>query len=54
VARSDIHQRRVAEVILQAIMFNTFAMTISSSSVRGADAAAEELWDLVLHGIGAA
>src|SRR6266568_3684616 len=39
VVRADFHQRRVTGVILQAIMFNTFATTISGSSVRGADAA---------------
>jgi AcrR family transcriptional regulator len=50
--RADFHQRRVTGVILEAIMFNTFANTISGSSARGADAAAEELWDLLVHGIG--
>jgi AcrR family transcriptional regulator len=50
--RSDLAHRRTAGVLLQAIMFNAFAMTISGASVRpdGGDAA-EELWTLVLHGI---
>jgi AcrR family transcriptional regulator len=52
--RPDLRHARVAGVILQAIMFNSFALIISGSSARGADAAAEELWDLVVHGIGTA
>jgi len=53
VIRSDLAHRRIAGVVLQAIMFNAFAMTISGASVKpdGGDAA-EELWGLVLHGIG--
>ena len=50
--RPDLRHARVAGVILQAVMFNTFAITISASSARGVDAAAEELWDLIVHGIG--
>jgi AcrR family transcriptional regulator len=50
--RPDLRRNRVAGVILQAVMFNVFAMTISGSSVRGGDAAAEELWDLIVHGVG--
>jgi AcrR family transcriptional regulator len=53
VIRSDLDQRRVAGVVLQAIGFNAFAMTISGASTReDVDTAAEELWGLVLHGIG--
>ena len=50
--RADLKIRRTAGVILQTIMFNTFATTISGSTVRadGGDPA-EELWDLILHGI---
>jgi AcrR family transcriptional regulator len=53
VVRSDLVHRRTAGVVLQAIMFNAFAMTISGAPVRpdGGDAA-EELWGLVLRGIG--
>jgi AcrR family transcriptional regulator len=54
VIRSGLHHRRVAGVVLQAIMFNAFAATISGSSLRtGGHDDAEELWDLVMHGIGA-
>jgi AcrR family transcriptional regulator len=51
--RPGLQHRSVAGVMLQAIMFNAFAATISGSSIRpdGHDAA-EELWDLIIHGIG--
>jgi AcrR family transcriptional regulator len=42
----------VSGVLLQAIMFNTFAMTISGTHGRTADDA-EELWGLMLNGIAA-
>jgi AcrR family transcriptional regulator len=53
VLRSGLQHPRIAGVVLQAIMFNAFATTISGVSGRqpGA-AAAEELWDLIFHGIG--
>jgi AcrR family transcriptional regulator len=57
VVRGELSQRRLAGVIggviLEAIMFNAFSTTISGSFAEqdGADPA-EELWDLVLHGIG--
>jgi AcrR family transcriptional regulator len=52
--RPGLGHDQVAGVALQAIMFNAFASTISGSSVRtGTDVAAEELWDLLLHGIAA-
>jgi AcrR family transcriptional regulator len=53
--RSGIAHGRLVGVILQAIMFNAFAATISGTSLRSesANAAAEELWDFLLHGIGA-
>jgi AcrR family transcriptional regulator len=52
--RSGLNIRSVAGVALQAIMFNAFAATISGSSI-GPDGheAAEELWYLFIHGIGA-
>jgi AcrR family transcriptional regulator len=52
VIRSDLERRSVAGIMLQAIMFNAFAATISGSSIRpdGRDAA-EELWDVLIHGI---
>lgn len=50
--QAGINNRRIAGVLLQAIMFNAFAATISGTSVRsGPREAAEELWDLVLGGI---
>jgi hypothetical protein len=53
--RSGMSHRRVAGALLQAIMFNAFAATISGSSI-GPDGheEAEELWDLFVHGIGTA
>ncbi len=53
VIRPGLRRGQVAGVVLQAIMFNAFSSTISGSSIRsGGDGLAEELWDLVLHGIG--
>ncbi|HEY7069426.1 MAG TPA: TetR/AcrR family transcriptional regulator [Acidimicrobiales bacterium] len=52
--QSGLPRRRVAGVVLQGIMFNVFAATISGSSIRpDPHEAAEELWDLIIHGIGA-
>jgi len=49
--RNDINHRRIAGILLQEIMFNAFASTISGTSVREGNA--DDLWDLVLHGIAA-
>ena len=49
--RPSLNRRRLAGVLLNEIMFNAFASTISGTSVR--DGSADELWDLVLHGIAA-
>jgi AcrR family transcriptional regulator len=49
--RSDIGRDRIAGVTLQAVMFNTFAATISGTPIRSDEADAEELWALVLRGI---
>jgi hypothetical protein len=51
--RRRLPHRRIAGVLIQAISFNAFAATISGSSVRdrGGD---EDLWDLLVHGIGTA
>jgi AcrR family transcriptional regulator len=49
VLRDDLDHRRVAGVLLQAIMFNTFASTISGSPLRDDDDAV--LWDLALNGL---
>ncbi|MDQ1432191.1 MAG: hypothetical protein QOF40_2793 [Actinomycetota bacterium] len=52
--RPGLDHRRIAGVVLQATMFNSFAATISGSSSPGADAEPETLWNLLLHGIGTA
>jgi hypothetical protein len=50
--RKGLNNRRIVGVLLQAIMFNTFASTINGSSTRGDPGeSAEELWGLVLEGI---
>jgi AcrR family transcriptional regulator len=51
--RPGLQHTRIAGVVLQSIMFNAFATTISGVAGRQpAAAAAEELWDLIFHGIG--
>jgi AcrR family transcriptional regulator len=54
VIRAHDHHRRIAGVLLQAIMFNAFAATISGTPVDPEDDAADQLWALILHGIGPA
>src|SRR5439155_25438979 len=50
--RPGLRHSQIAGVVLQAIMFNVFATTISGSSLRSAgDDGAEGLWELLLHGI---
>lgn len=52
--RADLNHRRIAGILLQAIMFNAFATTISSASDRkDVGDPAEQMWDLLLNGIGA-
>ncbi|MER5183382.1 TetR/AcrR family transcriptional regulator [Streptomyces sp. NPDC002896] len=51
--RSGLDHRAIAGTLLQAIMFNSFAVTISGSPVRADGSDAEALWDLVLHGLAA-
>jgi len=52
VIRHDLRHARIAGVVLQAIMFNAFATTISGS-LSGSDGdGAEGLWELLLLGIG--
>ena len=52
VVRADLRRRRVAGVVLEAIMFNAFSTTIGGSW-REPDEGdpAEELWDLMLNGL---
>jgi len=50
--RPALDHRRIAGVVLQATMFNSFAATISGSSPRlDGDTEPEMLWDLLLRGI---
>lgn len=46
--RTDLDNRRVAGVVLQAIMFNVFSATISGTSMKDGD---EALLDIVFHGL---
>jgi AcrR family transcriptional regulator len=51
--RAGLRQSPIAGVVLEAIMFNAFSMTIGGTSTRNqAVDPAEELWDLIVHGIG--
>ncbi|HJR26040.1 MAG TPA: TetR/AcrR family transcriptional regulator [Acidimicrobiales bacterium] len=50
--RKGLDHHRVAGVLMQAISFHAFAATISGTSVRtDVDAAAQDLWDLLLNGL---
>ncbi|MGZ4692606.1 MAG: TetR/AcrR family transcriptional regulator [Acidimicrobiales bacterium] len=52
--RAGVDRRRVAGVVLGAIMFNAFSDTIAGAAVPlESAAAAEELWDFIVHGLGA-
>jgi hypothetical protein len=52
--RPGLDHRSLAGVLLQAIMFNAFALTISGTPLAAdGHAGAEELWDLIIRGIGA-
>ncbi len=48
--RPGLRNGPVAGIVLEAIMFNAFSMTIGGVSVSAGDPA-EELWNLVLHGV---
>jgi AcrR family transcriptional regulator len=50
--REDVRNRRIAGIVLQAIMFNAFADTISGAPGGPDDDAGDELWALLLRGIG--
>lgn len=49
--RPRLNHRRIAGIVLQAVMFNAFAATISGSPAYDGDAA-EEAWSLIFDGIG--
>ena len=51
--RSDLAKRQISGVVLEAIMFNAFSATIGGATTRAESIdPAEELWDLVVNGIG--
>jgi AcrR family transcriptional regulator len=54
--RAGLRRSPIAGMVLEAIMFNAFSTTIASTTMQGEAAEsvdpAEELWDLILHGIG--
>ncbi|HVN50499.1 MAG TPA: hypothetical protein VMT43_03655, partial [Acidimicrobiales bacterium] len=51
--RPDLRKGPITGIVLEAIMFNAFSMTISGSVADGDRGdPAEELWQLILHGIG--
>jgi AcrR family transcriptional regulator len=53
VVRGDLGRRRLAGVVLEAIMFNAFSATIGGTvEEREGGNPAEELWEVLLHGIG--
>ena len=52
VIRAEISRDRLAGVVLQAIMFNTFTAIISGIPWGSGSADADGLWDLLIHGIG--
>jgi AcrR family transcriptional regulator len=53
VVRPGLSGSGISGVVLQAVMFNTFSRTISGVSGRRGGGEAEDLWQLILHGIGA-
>jgi AcrR family transcriptional regulator len=52
VIRPDLHHRELAGVVLQSVMFHSFAQTIRASGSRPDREESETLWDLLLLGIG--
>jgi AcrR family transcriptional regulator len=52
--RPGLRRSTITGMVLEAIMFNTFSATIGGTSLRTETAdPAEELWDLIFHGLGA-
>jgi AcrR family transcriptional regulator len=54
VIRPGLRQGPIAGIVLEAIMFNAFSVTIAGTTAKAAADPAEELWDLILNGIGSA
>jgi hypothetical protein len=51
--RPGLRHSTIAGMALEATMFNAFSATIGGTSIRSDSAdPAEELWDLILHGVG--
>jgi AcrR family transcriptional regulator len=51
--RPGLRSSPIAGMVLEVVMFNAFSATIGGTSTRATDDdAAEELWDLILHGVG--
>jgi AcrR family transcriptional regulator len=51
--RKDLDRQRVAGILLEMIMFNSFSSTIGGLATEpGRGEPAEVLWDLILNGIG--
>jgi hypothetical protein len=50
--RPDLRSSRIAGTLLQAVMFNAFAATVSGTPITDDGTGADELWDFFLHGIG--
>jgi AcrR family transcriptional regulator len=52
--RPGLRRSAIAGMALESIMFNAFSATITGTSIRAERSdPAEELWDLILHGVGA-
>ena len=49
--RPGLNHGHIAGVVLQAIGFNVFAVTISGTSPKSGEAGAEELWDFIINGL---
>ena len=49
--RSTLRNRRVAGFLLQSVMFNAFVTTVSGSWRSESDDVAEEMWQLLCHGL---
>ncbi len=51
--RSGLRHGPIVGIVLEVIMFNTFSSTIGGMSLRHSDGdSAEDLWNLIMHGIG--
>ena len=51
--RSGLRHGPIVGIVLEVVMFNTFSSTIGGQSLRADGDSAEELWSLILNGIGA-